>query len=367
MTDQPLLTTSLHDIHVELGARMVPFAGYDMPVQYEGIIAEAKAVRTAAGMFDVSHMGRFLIDGQGARELLDWVHTANISEKMPVGRARYGLICKRDGGIIDDAIVYRLSEDLFMLIANAANAAKVLNWLSHWKDERWPLARITDSTTHMAMIAVQGPKAIEIVAGMSEFDPSVTKPFNIVRCLVNDRPALVARTGYTGEDGVEIMPHYGEAPMLWRALMAAGVTCCGLGARDTLRLEAGLPLHGSDIDETVNPVQAGLQRFVNMSGDFCGAEPIKAAVKEGPGKYLVGFRTVERGPVPRSHMRIMVDGREAGTVTSGGYSPTLDMNIGLGYLPTKLSVPGTPIQIQVRDKPQPAVVVPLPFYMREKP
>ena len=366
MTNQSLLSTPLYDIHRELGARMVPFAGYNMPVQYQSILGEIKAVRETTGIFDVSHMGRFFIDGTGARELLDWVHTANISEEMPLGRARYGLLCKRDGGIIDDGIVYRMSEGVYMLIANAGNASKVLQWLHYWRDERFPQARINDATDHLSMIAVQGPGAVKLVASISEFDPDQIKPFRVTRCLVDDRPAVVARTGYTGEDGVEIMPHVGDSPRLWKKLMDAGAMPCGLGARDILRLEAGLLLHGSDMDETVNPVEAGLERFVAMTTDFCGKEVVKNALEKGSHRHLVGFRTVQRGTIPRSHAPILIETSLIGEVASGAFSPTLDMNIGLGYVPNRFAVPGTALKIEVRGKLLDAIVVPIPFYSRRR-
>jgi aminomethyltransferase len=366
VTEQPLSKTPLYGCHVERGARMVPFAGYDMPVQYDSILAEIKAVREGVGIFDVSHMGRFFIDGDDARALLDWVHTANINEDMLHGRARYGLICKRDGGVIDDGIVYRMSEDVYMLVANAGNAAKVLNWLNYWRDERFPNARVTDSTNHISMIAVQGPKAIELVASISEFNSDEIKNFRVTRCLVDERPSLVARTGYTGEDGVEIMPHSGDSPRVWKKLIAAGAVPCGLGARDILRLEAGLLLHGSDMDETVNPIEAGLERFVAMDTDFCGKDAMKSAVAKGTQRHLVGFRTVVRGPVPRRHAPILIETTLIGQVASGAFSPTLDMNIGLGYVPNRFAVPGTALKLEVRGKLQDAVVVPLPFYSRHR-
>jgi aminomethyltransferase len=364
VTEQPLLRTPLYDLHVERGARMVPFAGYDMPVQYDSIIAEIRAVREGVGIFDVSHMGRFFIDGGDARALLDWVHTANINEEMPVGRARYGLICKRDGGIIDDGIVYRMSEDVYMLVANAGNATKVLHWLNYWSDEQFPGARVSDSTNHISMIAVQGPKAIELVSSISEFNQDEIKSFRITRCLVDERPSLVARTGYTGEDGVEIMPHAGDSSRVWKKLITAGAVPCGLGARDILRLEAGLLLHGSDMDETVNPIEAGLERFGAMDTDMCGKDAMKSVIEQGAQRHLVGFRTVERGPVPRSHSPILIGTIPIGEVASGAFSPTLDMNIGLGYVPNRFAVPGTALKLEVRGKPLDALVVPLPFYSR---
>ncbi len=366
MADAPLRTTVLHDDHVSLGARMVPFAGYDMPVQYAGVLAEARAVRTAAGIFDVSHMGRFAVDGPDARALLDWIHTADVGEAMPIGRARYGLLCNESGGIVDDAIVYRLGDERFMIVANAANAAKVFAWLERWRDERFPNATLTDRTAEIAMIALQGPDGTSIAARVAGFDPDAVRPFNVVETEVMGAPALIARTGYTGEDGVEIMPASEATSALWRALMDAGAAPCGLGARDALRLEAALLLHGSDMDETVNPIEAGLERFVRLERDFCGADAVRAAAENGTTRVLAGFRTAERGPAPRAHHRILVEGADAGEVTSGSYSPYLDTNIGLGYLPREASEPGTPIAVDVRGRQIPAQIVALPFYKRSR-
>ena len=364
MTDTPLLQTALHETHVRLGARMVPFAGYDMPVQYDGILGEARAVRTDAGMFDVSHMGRITAEGPGARPLLDWVHTADIGEAMPVGRARYGLLCNEAGGIIDDGIVYRLADERFMLVANAA---KVLGWLERWQAERFPGATLEDITEQVSMIAVQGPKAVETVAGLSDFDPAVVRPFRIVDGRIDGRSALMARTGYTGEDGVELMPSATDAAWLWDLLLDRGVVPCGLGARDTLRLEAGLLLHGSDMDETVNPIEAGLKRFVALdAGDFCGAETVREAALAGTERRLAAFEMRERGALPRPHAPLVANGAVVGQVSSGGYAPTLDRNIGLGYVPTALASPAQRLQVDVRGKLLDAQVVTLPFYSRPR-
>ena len=366
MADAALNATILHANHLALDARMVPFAGYDMPVQYAGVLAEARAVRSAAGIFDVSHMGRFAVDGPDARALLDWVHTADIGEAMPMGRARYGLLCNESGGIVDDAIVYRLGDERLMIVANAANAAKVFAWLERWRSERFPNATLTDRTAEIAMIALQGPDAMRIAGETAGVDGSALRPFNVVETEVMGAPALVARTGYTGEDGVEIMPASEVAPALWQALMDEGAAPCGLGARDTLRLEAALLLHGSDMDETVNPVEAGLERFVRLERDFCGADAVRAAAENGTPRVLAGFRTDERGPAPRAHHRILIGGADAGEVTSGSYSPYLDINIGLGYLPIEASEPGTRIAVDVRGRQVPAQIAALPFYKRPR-
>jgi aminomethyltransferase len=363
----PLRETILHETHVRLGGRMVPFAGFDMPVQYEGILAESRAVRTGAGIFDVSHMGRFFVEGPDARALLDWLHTADIGERMPIGRARYGLICNEAGGIIDDGIVYRLGPERFLLIANAANAPEVLTWAERWRAERFGGCTLTDRTGEVAMIALQGPRAVGIAAEVTGFDPAAVRPFHITESPLLGSPGLTARTGYTGEDGVELMPASAQAPALWARLMEAGAVPCGLGARDALRLEAGLLLHGHDMDATTNPIEAGLARFVALNaGDFCGREAVAAAAERGTARTLTGLRARERGAVPRPGAPVLADGQAVGEVCSGGYGPTVEANIALAYLPTALAAPGTAVQVDVRGRVQEAEVVPLPFYARPR-
>ena len=366
MTDAPLSRTVLHAEHAALGARMVPFAGYDMPVQYAGALAEARAVRSSAGAFDVSHMGRIFVEGPDARALLDWVHAADVGETMPVLRARYGLICNEAGGVIDDAIVYRLGEERFMLVANAANAARVGAWLERWRAERFPNAALADRTADVAMIALQGPDAVAAASEIAGFDPAATRPFNAAETRFHGAPMLVARTGYTGEDGVEMMPPSELAPALWRALLAAGAAPCGLAARDVLRLEAGLLLHGADMSESVNPIEAGLRRFVHFGRDFCGADALRAADEQGVARKIAGFRARERGPAPRAHYAILSGGERVGEVASGGYSPALDANIGLGYVPSALAEPGTPLTVDVRGREIPVETTALPFYRRAR-
>ncbi len=364
MTDASLSRTVLHEEHIALGARMVPFAGYAMPVQYAGVLAEARAVRSAAGAFDVSHMGRLFLEGADARALLDWIHTGGVPETTPIGRARYGLICNEAGGIIDDAIVYRLGEERFMLVANAANAARVRAWMECWRADRFPNATLADRTADVAMIALQGPDAVRIAADVAGFDPSAARPFTVEEAQVMGAPTLIARTGYTGEDGVEMMPPSERAPALWRALLAAGAAPCGLAARDALRLEAGLLLHGADMDESANPIEAGLRRFVRLDRDFCGADALRSAVERGVERTLAAFRAMERGPAPRAGYAILSGGERVGEVTSGGYSPTLNANIGLGYVPAPLAEPGTPLTVDVRGREIPVQTTALPFYVR---
>ena len=347
---------------------MVPFAGWEMPVQYpQGILAEARAVRSKSGIFDVSHMGRIFVEGADAQALLDWVHTGDIGPAMPLRRARYGLLCNEDGGIIDDGIIYHLSEQRYLLVANASNTPEVLTWVTRWRDERFPNVTLDNATDRIAMIAFQGPEATAVMAELSDFDPVATRHFRIVEATIQGKPALVARTGYTGEDGVEVMPASEDAVWLWQLLMEHGAMPAGLGARDVLRMEAALPLHGNDISPKANPIEAGLERFVALDkGDFCGAEALRGIQASGPARRLVGFQTVEKGALPRAHSGIVVDGKLAGEVSSGGYSPTLDRNIGLGYVPAQSVSPGSRIQVDVRGNLIDAEVVRTPFYSRPR-
>jgi aminomethyltransferase len=347
---------------------MVPFAGWEMPVQYpQGILAEARAVRSRSGIFDVSHMGRLFVEGADAQALLNWVHTGDIGLEMPLSRARYGLLCNEDGGIIDDCIIYRLSEQRYLLVANASNTPEVLTWVTRWRDERFPNVTLDDATNRIAMIALQGPDAVAVMATLSDFDPAATRQFRIVEATIQGKPALIGRTGYTGEDGVEIMQASEDATWLWGLLMDHGAMPAGLGARDVLRLEASLPLHGNDISPKTNPLEAGLERFLALDkGDFCGAVALRAIQASGQARQLVGFQTVEKGALPRAHSSIVIGGQRAGEVSSGGYSPTLDRNIGLGYVPAQSVSPGSRIQVDVRGNLIDAEVVRTPFYSRPR-
>ena len=358
--------TPLSEVHARLGGRMVPFAGWEMPVQYQSILSEARAVRTGAGIFDVSHMGRIFLEGPDTRRLLDWTHTGDIGERMAAGRARYGVLCNEQGGIIDDGIVYRLGEHRFLLVANAANTQEVLDWLERWRNERFPDTSIQDQTGQVAMVALQGPRALEIMGRLSDFDPASLRPFHCAWVSVQGHPALVARTGYTGEDGVEIMPSTEDVTRLWEGLMEQGAAPCGLGARDVLRLEAGLLLHGSDMDASTTPVEAGLERFIATQSTFFGSEAIQRQLVTGPERRLVGFQTPAKGTVPRAHSSIWAEDAVVGEVTSGSYSPTLDRNIGLGYVPLRFASPGVGIRIEVRGRSVDAETVGLPFYSRPR-
>ena len=359
-----LKRTPLYDTHVSLGARLVPFAGWEMPVQYAGIIDETKAVRNGAGLFDVSHMGRVEIRGESAAGLVNRIFSSDPS-KLKVGRARYGVICTREGGIMDDAIVYRREDQRFLLIPNASNTTTVLEWLTHVAEPKDDVI-VENITDDFAMIAAQGPKAAQALSGLTSFDVSTIKSFNSVEEEVGGTHALIARTGYTGENGYELIVPSDRAADIWMGLIDNGAVSCGLGSRDVLRLEAGLPLHGNDLSVSTNPYEARLDRFVNPDRDgYLAGEALRAIRDRDVDRILVGFKMVGRG-IARQHHNIIDGGQTIGEVTSGTHSPTLDMNIGLGYVPTGHFSPGSTFQIDVRGRPVDAEFTTLPFYRREK-
>ncbi|GBD10615.1 Aminomethyltransferase [bacterium HR23] len=363
----PLLRTCLYSEHLALGAKMVPFAGWEMPLQYVGILAEVRAVRTASGVFDVSHMGRIRVEGVGAGPLLARLLTHDAQALRP-GRARYGFLLNPQGGIIDDTILYRLGEERYLLVCNAANRLTVLAWLQRWAEGFPPLA-IRDETLATAMVAFQGPEAFGKAVSLAPVEG--LRPFGAWEGALplggHSVPALVGRTGYTGEDGVEWVLPAEAGPFLWRALRGLGGQPCGLGARDILRLEAGLMLHGTDIDPSTTPLEAGLERFVDLQREgFLGREALLAQKEAGLGRRLVGFVLRERG-IPRHGYPILHNGTVVGTVTSGGFSPTLGKDIGMGYVHPSCAAPGTPIEVEIRGRAVPGEVVPLPFYTRRRP
>ena len=336
-----------------------------MPVQYsDGIISEVRAVRQNAGMFDVSHMARFQFAGPEAVAFLDRMLAADVAG-LRLGRSRYHVICNEQGGIIDDAIVYRITDDQCLLIANAGNADAVRDWLIPGAQQNGGVF-FADLSEDVAMIAVQGPKAVEIVDRLCPLPASSVRPFRIRRAEVAGIPCRIARTGYTGEDGFEIMPPADRAVDLWRALEAEGVTPAGLGARDVLRLEAGLMLHGNDMTVDNNPYEAGLERFTYIdTPGYVAGDALRAIRDGGTPRVMVGFRMVGRG-IPRHGLAVVKGGEQIGAVTSGTHSPTLDANIGMGYVDRTLSSEGTRFDIDVRGRLVEAEVVSLPFYSRKR-
>jgi aminomethyltransferase len=348
---QTLLWTPLHDRHVALGARMVPFAGWEMPVQYEGVIQEHRAVRTDAGVFDVSHMGEIDVEGPRAHELLQSLLSNDLDELDP-GRAQYTLLTNESGGIIDDLIAYRLDRCHYLLIVNAANRDADFHWI---KEREIRGSEVRDVSDEYALLAVQGPQAIAKLG----LEPAPA--FTFAEATVAGVDCMVNRTGYTGEDGCELLCMAEDAGALWDSVLERGVPPCGLGARDTLRLEVCYPLHGNDISPDTDPISAGLGWTCALAKDFSGVETIRRIKEEGPERKLVAF-VMEEKAVPRQGMAI----EGGGEVTSGSHSPMLDVGIGLGYVPASLAAAGTGLTIDVRGKPRSARVVKKPIYKREE-
>ena len=366
--------TCLYDTHVAAGARMVPFGGWEMPVQYpSGIIAEVRAVRTGAGLFDVSHMGRVYISGPSATDFLDTVVTGSAAT-LEVGRARYCMICNEHGGVIDDTIFYRLAENRYLLIPNAGNRHRVLDWFGQVIGQRFAGGvfvgghtgvTLDDQTLQTSLIACQGPEALGLAAGLAETGLEGLRPFAWTETWMCGAGVLVGRTGYTGEDGVEILAPAMAAPAVWQALTDAGAVPCGLGARDVLRTEAGLPLHGHELDEATTPVEARLDRFVDFGKDFIGHAALDKQRVEGSRFTLVGLRMPGRS-APRATYALTVLGLPAGQVTSGCYSPTLDMSLGMGYVFPEFSRPGTVLELDKRGLVEEITVTTLPHYRRPR-
>jgi aminomethyltransferase len=355
-----LKQTPLHDLHEQLGARMVEFAGYHMPVQYSGIKAEHGAVREAVGLFDVSHMGQLHLMGADAAATVDRLCSRRISD-LAVGRVRYALLCNESGGVVDDVTVYRTGDDAFFLCVNAANVDKDRDWvISHVPGG----VEVRDQSQATGLIAVQGPLAVELMARVAPDPLAGLRRFAFERCDVAGKPTLVSRTGYTGADGFELYCRAEDAVALFEALLREGETLgvqpIGLGARDTLRLEAALALYGHELDDTTSPLEAGLDPFVDRDGDFIGADAIRRRESEGHPRRLVGFEVTGRG-IARDGHEVTREGEPVGVVTSGAPSPTLGKSIGLAYVPPSLAGGGTGLEILVRGRPIPARVVDTPF------
>jgi aminomethyltransferase len=357
---QTLKRTPLHDVHVALGAKMVPFAGYEMPVQYPtGITAEHKAVRQKAGLFDVSHMGEFLVRGPGAIDFVNYVTTNNVA-KLEEGQAHYSTILNERGTIEDDCLVYRLPDHL-MMVVNASNAAKDLAHISRHLDKFD--ATIEDVSERIALLALQGPHAERILQTLTDSKLSDIGYYRFVEGKVGGQPTIISRTGYTGEDGFELYFDGQYAERIWKALMDTGeVTPAGLGSRDSLRLEMGMALYGNDIDDTTTPLEANLGWLVKLQkGEFVGKDALVAQKAKGIERKLVGFTTTERS-FPRHGYPVKVNGQDSGIVRSGTMSPSLNIPIGTCYLPTASAAEGTTFSIEIRGKEIPATVAKLPFY-----
>jgi aminomethyltransferase len=351
-----LRRTSLFDRHATAGARFVPFAGWEMPVQYGGIREEHLAVRSAAGVFDVSHMGEVETSGPDAATFLQRL-LSNDVERIPAGGAQYALLCREDGGVLDDLFTYRLGKDRFLTVTNAANHERDLAWLQEHA-EGFDV-RVEDAAARFAMLAVQGPRAREVLAGLA--DGELPARFRTTELRLAGRPALVCGTGYTGEDGAELLLDPEDAPAVWDALVQRGVAPAGLGARDTLRLEVCYHLYGQDLSEERGPIEAGLGWACKEETAFIGAEAVRAVREAGPREKLVALRLTGPG-IPRPGNPVL----GGGEVTSGTLSPSLGVGIGLAYVPAERAAVGTPLQIDVRGRARDAVVAQKPLYRREE-
>jgi aminomethyltransferase len=359
-TSSQLERTPLHEVHVSLGAKMAPFAGFDMPVQYpSGITAEHGAVRSSVGIFDVSHMGEFEIRGPGAVDFVNYV-TSNDVAALAVGQIQYSTILNERGTIEDDCLVYRFADHI-MMVVNASNRAKDLAHIARFVD-RFDCT-LKDVSSDIALLAVQGPDAAKILQQLTETDLSSIAYYHFAEGAVAGVNGVISRTGYTGEDGFELYIGSADARRLWDAIVAAGsVTPAGLGARDSLRLEMGMALYGNDIDDTTSPLEANMGWVVKLKkGDFVGRDALVALKERGTERKLVGFTIGERA-FPRHGYAVYLNGEEVGTVLSGTVSPSLGIPIGTCYLPKAAAVEGTEFEVEIRGKRLPATVVKTPFY-----
>jgi aminomethyltransferase len=359
--------TPLNQAHRDAGARMVPFAGWDLPVQYTGVLDEHLAVRTRAGLFDVSHMGEVDVIGRDALAFLQRVTCNDVSRLTP-GRIQYSALTTPEGTFVDDLLVHKRADDDYLLVINAGNTPKDVAWLlAHAKGHD---VRVTDVSSHWCQIALQGPRAQEILQPLTPLALGPMKYYTFAQGTVSGVPCLVSRTGYTGEDGFEIYGPADAGPKLWYALLGAGaphgLSPAGLAARDTLRLEAKMALYGNDIDDTTTVLEADLSWILKLEkGDFLGRDALLRQKSEGLKRLLVGFETEGRAIARHGH-KALSGGACVGTVTSGSFAPFLKKNIGLAYLPMELTAPGSRFSIDIRGREEPAVVVPTPFYKRAR-
>src|SRR6201996_673231 len=355
--------TALTDVHVALGAKMVPFAGYNMPVQYAGINAEHETVRKAVGVFDVSHMGEFILKGEKALDLIQRV-TSNDASKLYDGKVQYSCLPNEDGGIVDDLLVYRIDEKTYMLVVNASNIEKDWNWISKFNTESVEMKDISDRTS---LLAVQGPKAADALQSLTDIDLGSMEYYTFKKgTFAGIDNVLLSATGYTGAGGFEIYVDNKDAEKLWNAIFEAGaafgIKPIGLGARDTLRLEMGFCLYGNDIDDATSPLEAGLGWVTKFNKEFTNSASLQQQKQDGTKRKLVGFEMIDRG-IPRHDYEIVdADGNAIGKVTSGTQSPSLQKAIGMGYVDAAFAKEGTEIFINIRDNKIKAKIVKPPFY-----
>ncbi|PJE44413.1 MAG: glycine cleavage system protein T [Flavobacterium sp.] len=357
--------TALSHIHESLGAKMVPFAGYNMPVQYEGVNAEHETVRNGVGVFDVSHMGEFLLTGENALALIQKV-TSNDASVLEIGRAQYSCLPNNDGGIVDDLIVYRMKEDQYLLVVNASNIDKNWNWISSHNDLGVDMRNLSDD---YSLLAIQGPKAVEAMQSLTSVDLAAIKYYHFeVGPFAGIDNVIISATGYTGSGGFEIYCKNSEVEQVWNKVFEAGaafgIKPIGLAARDTLRLEMGFCLYGNDINDTTSPIEAGLGWITKFTKDFTNSENLKKQKEAGVTRKLIGFELIERG-IPRHDYEIVdANGNNIGIVTSGTMAPSLGKGIGMGYVATEFAGVDAEIYIQIRNNKVKAKVVKMPFYKK---
>lgn len=363
-----LLRTPLYPLYQQYeGVRCIDFGGWELPVQFSGIQKEHEAVRERAGLFDVSHMGEFTVQGEQAEAFLQKLTTNDVTTLVP-GQAQYTLMCYPDGGVVDDLLVYKLEDQHYMLVVNASNIDKDWAWL---QEHMVPGVSMTNDSAETALLALQGPLAADIIGKVTDTDVSVIEPFRFVQnAEVCGVKLLLSRTGYTGEDGFELYVQADQAAAVWNGLMEAGadqgLVPAGLGARDTLRFEAKLPLYGQELSPTISPLEAGVGMFVKLNaGPFIGHEALLQQKNDGPARKLVGIEVLERG-IPRPHYPIYAEGVQIGEVTTGTQSPTLKRNLGLALINSQYAALGTPLEIEIRGKKLKAEVVKTPFHKRTR-
>lgn len=357
--------TALSHVHESLGAKMVPFAGYNMPVQYEGVTVEHETVRNGVGVFDVSHMGEFLITGPNALALIQKV-TSNDAATLEIGKAQYSCLPNSEGGIVDDLIVYKIKDEQYLLVVNASNIEKDWNWISSHNDMGAEMRNLSDD---YSLLAIQGPKAVEAMQSLTSVDLSAIKYYHFeIAGFAGIEHVIISATGYTGSGGFEIYCKNSEVEQVWNKVFEAGsafgIKPIGLAARDTLRLEMGFCLYGNDINDTTSPLEAGLGWITKFTKDFINSENLKKQKEEGVSRKLVGFELTERG-IPRHDYEIVdADGNNIGIVTSGTMAPSLGKGIGMGYVKTGFAAVDTEIFIQIRNNKVAAKVVKMPFYKK---
>jgi len=361
--------TPLYQEHVRLGARMVPFGGWLMPVQYTSIVDEHQTVRNAVGMFDISHMGQFIVSGNGARDWLNAMLTNNVA-KLDVGQGQYTFLLNDNGGVIDDLILYRIGEAEFLLVVNASKIEEDFAWLERHLNEGSSPCQLKNRSADFGGVAIQGPRVVDLFHDLLGQNVELPARNHVIDFVIEEMPVSIARTGYTGEDGVEVFFRTSDAARFWNLVLERGAQFgtkpCGLGARDTLRLEMCYPLNGSDLSADRNPIEAGLGFFVDLKKpNFTGREKLLKAKTNGARERLIAFKMNGKGPPPRPHYSLFSGGNRVGEISSGTLSPSLNIGIGMGYVSAASAKIGTPLEVEIRGQKFPATIEKKPLYKKQ--